>query len=128
MKKLTPSPYQPNFNKQRGMSLLILLFWVTIFGSLFLLATKCVPPVFEYYEVKKSLATAAKEGGDTNSIINSFNKSVQAGYVDSVSSKDLTINNNEGVTTVSFAYDKTIHIAGPVNILFKFSGKELVRQ
>ncbi len=119
--------YRPNFNKQRGMSLLILLFWTTIFGSLFLVATKCVPPVFEYYEVKKSLATAAKEGGDTNSILNSFNKSVQAGYVDSVSSKDLTVNNNEGVTTVSFAYDKVVHIVGPVNILFKFSGKELVR-
>jgi hypothetical protein len=126
----TPQFHQSNLQQQRGMSILSLMVWIVMLGSVFLIATKCVPPVFEYYEVKKALASAAKSDKNATAIRDSFDKSVQAGYIDSVGSKNLMIDNNGGegqITSVSINYDKVVHIAGPVNVLFKFSAKEAVR-
>lgn len=117
------------FNKkQYGMSLLSLLFWLATFGGLFLLASKCVPPVFEYYEVKKSLAIAAKTGGSADDIRKTFDRNVEAGYIDSVNSKDLVMEGERSITGVRIDYNKTVHIAGPVHVLFKFSIKELINK
>jgi hypothetical protein len=113
-------------NHQRGMGLLALLLWIALLGSMAIVGMKAAPIVMEYFEIKKAV-NMAKLAGDSGAIRSSFDQQSKANYIESFSGRDLTIENSNGLTTISFAYKRTIHLAGPVSLLFDFSGKELVR-
>jgi hypothetical protein len=118
-------PINP-LNQQRGLGLLSLLFWVALLGSLLLLGMRVVPAVTEYIEIKKAVSLA-KTAGDANAIRSSFDQQSKANYVDKFSGQDLRIESTNGLTTVAFAYQRVIPLAGPASLLLDFSGKELVR-
>lgn len=111
---------------QRGISILGLIFWVFLLGTLALVGAKTVPVVTEYMAIKKAV-NIAKSAGDAAAIRSSFDQQSRVNYVDNFSGKDLMVENVGGVSTVSFAYQRVIPIAGPMSLLFDFSGKELVR-
>ncbi len=113
-------------NQQRGLGLLSLLFWVALLGSVLLLGLRVVPALTEYIEVKKAV-NLAKSAGDANAIRNSFDQQAKANYFDKISGQDLEIESINGLTTVAFAYQRVIPLAGPASLLLDFSGKELVR-
>jgi Domain of unknown function (DUF4845) len=112
--------------QQRGLTFFGLIFWIALLGSLFLLGMKCTPVVSEYFAVKKAVSLA-KTAGDAAAIRSAFDMQTRASYIDTVTSKDLTVETVSGITTVGFAYQRVVPIAGPVSLLFDFTGTELVR-
>lgn len=124
--KPSKKPLNKLLQQQRGFSLLNLLFWVAVLGSLLLVGMRVVPAVTEYIEIKKAV-NLAKMAGDANAIRSSFDQQSKANYVDKFSGQDLKIESINGLTTVGFAYQRVIPLAGPASLLLDFSGKELVR-
>jgi len=51
-----------------------------------------------------------------------FNRQAEVGYIDAIDGKDLDIVKNGDDTEISFAYQKTIPLAGPVSLLIDYAG------
>jgi Domain of unknown function (DUF4845) len=115
-------------HSQKGLGFMSLIFWVALGGSILLVGLKTMPIVSEYAAIKKAVAIAAATGnGSPAGIRSSFDQQSKANYVDNFSGRDLQVENVNGMTTVTFAYQRTIPLAGPVSLLFDFSGKELAK-
>lgn len=51
-----------------------------------------------------------------------FNRQAEVGYIDAIDGKDLDIVKNGDDTEISFAYQKTIPLGGPVSLLIDYAG------
>ncbi len=111
---------------QQGLTFISLIFWVALLGSLLIVGMKTLPVVTEYMAIKKAVAFSAREG-DAAAIRAAFDKQSQVNYVSDFPSSLLKIDTVSGITTINFDYQRVVPLAGPVSLLFDFSGKELVR-
>ena len=109
--------------KQRGITLIGLIFWGAIIAFLVVIGMQAVPAVQESFAVQRAVDDAAKAGPTVGDIRNAFYKMAAVDYINTVSGKDLTITKVDGKVVVSFAYDKEIHLAGPAYLVLKFAGK-----
>ncbi len=117
---------QKMLHTQKGLGLFSLIFWVALLGSMTLVALKTIPIITEYMAIKKAVKIA-KDAGDERAVRSSFDQQSRANYVEDFAGRQLIIETVNGVTTVGFAYQRVIPVAGPVSLLFDFDGKELVR-
>ena len=110
-------------NRQKGLSLLGVLFWGAILGGLFMIGTQVLPSVTEYREIRSAAQRAANTGHEVGEIRTSFSRSAAAGYITSIGGKDLDITKNgNGKIVVSFAYEKKISLFGPVSLVIDYAG------
>jgi len=108
--------------RQKGLSLSGLIVLLVIAGAIGLLAMRVVPTVTEYFSIKKAIAEVKAGGGSIPEMRASFDRRADAGYIDSISGKDLDIVQNDGDTEISFSYQKVIPLAGPVSLLIDYQG------
>lgn len=115
----SPSP------RQRGFTLLGLLFWGGIIAVLAVVAMKVFPTVVEYYTVKKIIDRVAASNPPTvPAARQAFEQATQVEYgVESIKSSDLSISKDNDKVVIEFAYDKQIGLFGPVYLLIKYQGK-----
>ena len=111
--------------RQRGVTLLGLLFWGGILGFLAVIGMKVLPTVNEYLTIKRTVGKIAKEGGTTvPEIRTAFERQKDIEYsITSITSKDLNITKENDQIVVSFAYAKEVEIFGPVSLLIKYEGR-----
>ncbi|RZT95276.1 DUF4845 domain-containing protein [Rivibacter subsaxonicus] len=111
--------------RQRGITLLGLLFWAVIIATLALVVMKVLPSVNEYYTIQKAVNKIAREGGSTvQDVRNAFEKQKEIEYsIQSIAGKDLNVSKENDKLVVSFAYDKEILLMEPVYLLIKYSGR-----
>ncbi len=113
---------QFGLQKQRGLSLIGLIFVLGIVALIAMLGIKVVPTVVEFFNVKKAIV-AAKQGANSPAEVRAaFDKQADVGYIDAISSKDLVITNTNGDLEVSFAYTKKIPLVGPASLLLEYEG------
>jgi Domain of unknown function (DUF4845) len=115
-----------SLQSQRGLGIISLLFWVVLIGAVLIVAMKTVPLVTEYLTIKKTIALVAN-AGDPAAIRSAFDKQMLVNESNKFTSRDLVIESTNGGSLVSFEYQRTVHLAGPVSLLFDFNGKELNR-
>lgn len=112
-------------NRQRGLSLIGLLFWgaVVAFGAV--VAARVFPTVLEYYTIQKIVDRIAISNPATVPAVRAeFERAVQVEYsIVSVAAQDLVITKDNDKLQISFAYDKQIDLAGPVFLLIKYEGR-----
>jgi Domain of unknown function (DUF4845) len=111
--------------RQRGVTMVGLLFWAVLVGATSVVAIKLFPVVTEYKTISRMVDKLAVEGGATVPEIRmSFDryKTVEYG-VESISSHDLEISKEDDKVVISFAYDKEIELFDPVYLLLKFKGR-----
>jgi type II secretory pathway pseudopilin PulG len=108
--------------KQEGVSLVGLIFILAILGVLAVLGLKVVPTVTEYASIKKAIDLAKASGTTVREIQTSFDKQASAGYIDSISGKDLEIIKDGNDIEISFAYQKKIPLVGPTSLLIDYAG------
>lgn len=109
--------------KNRGMSLVGLIFVLGILAALVLLASKVAPTVIEYMSIKKAIQTAKLTGGGSaKDIQQAFNKQADVGYITSVTGHDLIIEKTETGFEVGFFYTKKIPLFGPASLLLEYQG------
>jgi hypothetical protein len=120
-------PVQPpaSAHRQRGITLIGLVFWAVIVASVALVTMKVLPSVNEFYTIQKAVNKLAKEGGSTvPDIRRDFDKQRDIEYsIQSISGKDLDVSKENDKLVIRFAYDKEIQLVEPVYLLIKYSGQ-----
>ena len=120
-------PVQPPApaHRQRGITLIGLVFWAVIVASVALVTMKVLPSVNEFYTIQKAVNKLAKEGGSTvPEIRRDFDKQRDIEYsIQSIAGKDLDVSKENDKLVIRFAYDKEIQLVEPVYLLIKYSGQ-----
>jgi Tfp pilus assembly major pilin PilA len=105
---------------QRGLSLVGFIFVIAIVALIAVLGMKVVPTVVEYSAIKKAVATAKSAGTTPAEIRASFDKQADAGYIESVSGKDLQIAKTAEGFDVGVAYERKITLFGPASLVIDY--------
>lgn len=116
----------PLRGRQRGLSLLGLLFWGALIGVGAVVLMKIFPTVLEYYTVQKVVDRIAAGNPSTVPAVRAeFDKAVQVEYsIQSIKSGDLTVSKDgSDRVVIEYAYDKEIDLFGPVYLLIKYRGR-----
>jgi len=109
---------------QSGVTLIGLLFWAVLIGSLSLVVLKTVPAVTEFRTIRGMVNKAAQAGSTVPEIRAAFDRDKDVNYgIESITSKDLDITKEGDKVVVRFAYDREIELVDPVYLLLKFSGE-----
>lgn len=119
------STLRPLPTRQRGVTLIGLLFWAVIIGFGALLAMRVFPTLNEYWTIKRVVDKIAQEGGTTVPEIRAaFERQKDIDYsISSISGKDLEVTKVNDKIVVRFAYNKEIEIFDPVFLLIKYAGQ-----
>ena len=112
--------------RQRGLTLIGLLFWGSVIAVLAVVAMKVFPTVLEYYTVQRVVdRIAAANPATVPQVRQEFDKATLTEYsIQSVKSSDLVVTKDANDRVViEFAWDKEIDVVGPVYLLIKYRGK-----
>lgn len=109
-------------HRQRGISLIGLLFVVGVLACVFLIGAQVAPTMIEFQAITKA-ATKAKAGNTVPEVRSIFDKAAQIDDIKSISGKDLVVSKEGDKTVVTFAYTREIHLAGPAYLLLKYDGR-----
>lgn len=112
-------------SRQRGVTLLGLVFWAVVVAFAALIVMKVLPTVNEFYTIQRAVSKVAKEGGTTVPEIRSaFERQKQIEYsITSISGSDLEITKVNDKIVLRFAYNKEIELFDPVFLLIKYHGE-----
>ena len=109
-------------HRQRGISLIGLLFVGGVIACVFLIGAQVAPTMIEFQAISKA-ATKAKGGNTVPEVRSIFDKAAQIDDIKSISGKDLIVSKEGDKTVVAFAYTREIHLAGPAYLLLKYDGR-----
>ena len=109
-------------NKQRGISLIGLLFVGGVLACAFIIGAQVAPTMIEFQAITKA-ATKAKDGSTVPEVRTIFDKAAQIDDINSISGKDLVVTKEGDKTVVAFAYTREIHLVGPAYLLLKYDGR-----
>ena len=108
---------------QRGLSMIGFLFVAVVIVVCVMLGFRVTPSYIEYYSVEKALARALNETKDLNSpseIRKSFQKFADAGYIESVTEKDVEIVKTKNEITASASWTRKLPLVGNASLLLDF--------
>ena len=111
--------------KQRGISLIGLLFWAVVLAFVGVTVAKVMPTVLEYITIKRVIHRIAQENPATVPAVRAeFDKAKTIEYsINSIGSQDLVVTkDNNDKLVISFAYDKQVEMFSPVFLLIKYEG------
>lgn len=110
--------------RQRGVSLIGLLFWAVVMAAVALVTMRVFPTVNEYWTIQRTVRKVAQEGGTTPPEIRAaFDRQKDIEYsIQSIAGKDLEISRVNDQMVVRFAYDREVPLIEPVYLLIKYSG------
>jgi len=112
--------------RQRGASLVSLLFLAIVVGFFMLMAARIFPSVNEYLTIRKAVTQIMKNNpASAADIRTSFSRTIEVEYsIKTIDAKDLNIQpiGDTGGFRTSFAYNIEIPIVEPVYILVKYAG------
>ncbi|MFM2111985.1 MAG: hypothetical protein RLZZ271_645 [Pseudomonadota bacterium] len=109
--------------RQRGVSLIGLLFWVVVLGIAGLVVAQTIPTYVEFMAVQNAV-NKAKDSPSVNEARQAFDKYASVEGISSITGSDLEIYKANGDRTViSFKYSREVPLAGPVSLLIKYSGE-----
>jgi hypothetical protein len=111
-----------SLKQQKGISLFGLIFFGAILAFIGIVAAQVIPPVNEYLSIKKHINTVKTQGTTVQEIRTRFDSTAHVADITSIKAADLDITKENERVKIAFAYDKQVHIAGPVYLLIKFSG------
>lgn len=109
-------------SKQQGISFIGILFVGGVLAFSGVIAAQVFPTLIEFQAITKA-ASKAKDGNSVAEVRSIFDKAGQIDDIKSISGKDLDVSKEGDKTVVRFAYNKEIHIGGPVYLLLKYTGK-----
>ena len=111
--------------KQRGVTLVGMLFIAALVGCGLILAAKLVPAYVEFMSVKKVLDAMATSGDlktlSPKEIQNSFFKRADIDNISSVKAEDVTIIREGGQSSVTVEYAVKVPVAANISALMDFS-------
>jgi hypothetical protein len=116
------------FSRQRGMSLVGLIFIGLIVVALLALGFKLVPAVIEYIAIERAVQKIKNEASTVRDIQAAFERHATIDDITSISSRDLDITKEGDRIVISYAYQKKIPILDNVSLVIDFAGTTRDRQ
>lgn len=121
------SPFQrPAFasstSRQRGVSIVGLLFLVVVLGFLAVVAMRVVPTFVEYRAIQSAVKKAKASASTIPEMQKAFDRSAAIDDITQFTGKDLDYTKVDDDIVISFAYTKKIPLFGPVNLTIDYSG------
>ena len=109
-------------NKQRGASLIGILFvgGILVFGGI--VGAQVVPTYAEYRTVVKAV-NKVKDASTPAEARSNFDKAAQIDDIKAITGKELEITKDGNKMLIAFAYSKEIHLAGPAYLVMKYAGR-----
>lgn len=109
--------------RQRGLSFVGLVLLLVALAASGVVLAQLVPTVLEYRAVQRA-ADRAQAGSSPAEIRQLFDRSAQVDNITAIAGRNLEIvRRADGGSTVRFAYEREIHLAGPAYLLMKYSGE-----
>jgi hypothetical protein len=111
--------------RQRGVTLIGLLFWAVVVSTVGLIALKVLPSLNEYFTIQRAVnKLASNSPGSVPEIRNAFERQKDIEYsISSISGKDLEITKENERVVIKFGYDKEIELIAPVYLVIKYRGR-----
>jgi len=126
MNRCSRLPLSTSRRRQRGLSLIGLLFWGAVIACAAVVGMKVFPTVLEFYTVQRVVdRIAAANPATVPQVREQFDHATLTEYsIASIKSSDLIVtkDGNDKVV-IEFSWDKEIDLFGPVYLLIKYRGK-----
>jgi Tfp pilus assembly major pilin PilA len=109
--------------RQRGLSMIGFLFVAAVVITCAMIGFRVLPSYIEYYSVQKALEKTLAEARDLNSaaeIRKTFQRHADAGYIESVSGRDLEVVKLKNEVTVSVSWTRKLPMVANVSLLLEF--------
>lgn len=115
----------PVRRRQRGVTLIGLLFWAVLISCLALVAIKVLPTLNEYFTIQRTVNQIADSGGSTvQEIRTAFERQKDIEYsITAIGGEDLEITKENERVVIRFGYDKEIELVEPVYLVIKYRGQ-----
>ena len=114
-------------SRQRGLSLVGLIFVGMIVVALLALGFRIVPAVIEYIAIERAVQKIKNES-TVRDIQAAFERHRTIDDITSITSKDLDITKEGDKVVISYAYQKKIPILDNVSLVIDFAGTTRDRQ
>jgi len=108
--------------RQRGLSLVGLLFVGLIVVMLLMLGAKLVPAVVEYIAIERAVQKIKNEANTVGEIRAAFDRYATIEDIKSITSRDLDITKEGDRIVISYAYTYNVPILDNVRLVIDFSG------
>lgn len=115
-------------NRQRGMSLIGLIFVGLIVVFLLIIGSKVVPAVVEYIAIERAVQKIKNEATTVRDIQTAFERHRTIDDITSITAADLDITKEGDKIVISYAYAKKIPILDNVSLVIDFAGTTRDRQ
>jgi hypothetical protein len=109
--------------RQRGLSMLGFLFVAAVVVTCVMVGFRVMPAYIEYYSIQKALEQTLVDTKDLNSaaeIRGAFQRRADAGYIESVQSRDLEITKSKNEVTVSVTWTRKLPMVANVSLWLDF--------
>lgn len=108
--------------RQRGLSLVVLLFVGLIVVALLMLGAKLVPAVVEYIAIERAVQKIKNEANTVGEIRAAFDRYATIDGIKSITSRDLDITKEGDRIVISYAYTYNVPLLDNVRLVIDFSG------
>ena len=108
--------------RQRGLSLVSLIFTGVVIVLLLAIGMKSVPALTEYFAIERAVQRVANEGQTVPDIRRAFDRYATIDDIKSIRSTDLDITKDADRIVVSYSYSYSIPLTDNVRIVIDFSG------
>ena len=105
--------------RQRGLSMMGFLFVAAVVIVVVMVGFRVMPAYIEYYSIQKAL-TETKDLNSAAEIRSAFQRVADAGYIESVNSKDLEITKSKNDVTASVGWTRKLPMVANASILLEF--------
>ena len=110
-------------NRQRGLSIVGLIFGSVVLVFVLLLGMKLFPPYLEFFTAKKHIIQIAQEqrAGTVGDVRKAWQLKTAIDDVSAITDKDLEITKDGGEIVISFAYRKEVPLFANVGVYLDFA-------
>jgi hypothetical protein len=109
--------------QERGLSMIGFLFVAAMVVCFVMIGFRLTPAYIEWYSVQKALEQALADAKDVNStaeIRSAFQKRADAGYIESVTGKDIDVAKTKNEVTASATWTRKLPLVGNVSLFLDF--------
>jgi hypothetical protein len=108
--------------RQRGLSLVGLIFLGLIAIVLLTIGFKLVPSLIEYLAIDRAVQRIKNEGSTVRDLRNAFDKYATIDDIKSITGKDLDITKDADGVVISYAYSYSVPLTDNVRLVIDYSG------
>lgn len=111
--------------RQRGLTLIGLLFWGILVAMLALVVIRVLPTINEFTTIQRAVKKIAQDNPTTVPEVRAaFDRQKNIEYsISSIGGQDLQITKENDKMVIRFEYNKEVPLVEPVFLLIKYSGE-----